>query len=71
MLFRSKNGKYLEIIRLDFSSDEEYYKVVAKTKGFPLKVILDDPEERIMNAIQTNIVNIRKHTNTPNTNVNR
>ena len=71
MLFRSNNRNFVEIIRLNFSSDEEYYTFVAKTKGIPFEVKPNDPEECILNVIQNNIVNIRKHTNPPRRNDNK
>jgi hypothetical protein len=32
MLFRDRKGKLIEINRLDFNSDEEYYKQILKIK---------------------------------------
>lgn len=57
MLFQDINGKFIEIYRMDYVTDAEYYIAILRIKGksFPKK--FEKSEQRILKAFTPNISN--------------
>lgn len=57
MLFVTKTGKYINVKRLSFINDREYYKALIKSKGFDIQTTDIDNSKRILDII--NLSNVK------------
>ena len=36
MLYKTPEGKYVEILRINYKDDNSFYRAILKAKGFPI-----------------------------------
>ena len=57
MLFKSFDGKLIQINKQDYNNDIDYYKQVLKIKGFNIKNKHYDFDEEILDILKTHFIN--------------
>lgn len=55
MLFQNTLGKLVEINRMDYVNDAEYYIAILRIKGVSLPKTVENPDNRILQAFTSNI----------------
>jgi hypothetical protein len=57
MLFKSFDGKLIQINKQDYNNDIDYYKQVLKIKGLNINNKHYDFDEEILDILKTNFIN--------------
>ena len=57
MLFKSFDGKLIQINKQDYNNDIDYYKQVLKLKGFNIQNKHNDLDKDILDILNTNYIN--------------